>query len=236
MKKVIVSLLALFVLFCFMACDFFTTSWGEPLKRDLETLLKEESTQDLAKLADNPNYKGDSAAALLNALSDAPQEEIQNLTTEEKENILELSLIASFPIETISLLTQGMNDNMDAQDFINSIINGISEFDTTVIQTILSKPEDLSSESLISASTAIIAQVLKREGSGMTLENLFTEVENTEDENKDISFRTLDLDPQSKAELEVIYSVYTVFQPGGARAGEEISLLGITLSDLLGGN
>lgn len=226
------GILALTILLSFVACDFFTTSWGTGLQRDLGSLLEKESPDDLAKLASDPNYKGDSkaAASLLNALSSKTEAEIQKLSSEEKNDILDLALTATLPMDAITDLVDIMDDDeINPQEVFDSLIGNVSTFDTKVVQTILNNSEGVDSESLVSASVAVVAQVFKRE-EGLNIENieaLFAD----KDEDSALDFTDLnDIDQQSKDDLEAVFKVFNLLKD------ENPTFFGISLDDLFGGN
>lgn len=235
MKRIITSIVVLSLLFSFISCNFFTTSWASGLQRDLSSMLKKESTEELAKLAGDSQYNTDpdTAAAILDALGDKDQDEIASLSTSEKEDILDLAITATIPIDLLSDLIDALeSDDISVEDLVDLLGDNMTSFDTTAIQTILNDPDDVSTESLVTASAALIAQVLLRETEDLTLEELFTE-----DEDGNVAFKEIeDLDPQSIADLEAVYNVFQLFQEGGEREDEAVSFFGISLDDLFGDN
>ncbi|MBP7479606.1 MAG: hypothetical protein KA785_04095, partial [Spirochaetaceae bacterium] len=86
------------------ACNFFTTSWGSGLKRDNADKLAQLTADDLALLLTDPDYTSDpeSIAALLEALGGKTPEEIQGLSVEDKQAILELTISAGVPISSLA--------------------------------------------------------------------------------------------------------------------------------------
>lgn len=227
------GILALAILVSFVACDFFTTSWGTGLQRDLGSLLEKESPDDLAKLASDQNYKGDSkaAAALLNALSSKPEKEIQSFSSEEKNDILNLALTATLPMDAITDLVDIMDDDdINPQEVFDSLIGNVSTFDTKVVQTILNNPEGVDSESLVSASVAVVAQVFKRE-EGLDMEFVIGLFQNTNGDGS-INFGTSDnINDQSKDDLEAVFNVFNLL-----KNDEEALFFGMSLDDLFGGH
>jgi hypothetical protein len=237
MKKIIIGVFSVFLLFSFISCDFFVTSLGSGMQRDLNAALKKESAGDLAKLAKDPNYASDPKAAgsLLNALSDKTPNEIESLRPKEKEDILALAFTASIPMNAISeVLKAAQNgEGGSEEELFNALIDSITDFDTKVIQTILNDEEaqeSASAESLISASVALVAQVMKREGENLdfdNLGNLFGGSSNINDEK---------ISDKSKADIEAVKAIYDLFDEGGKRRDEELTLFGLSLEDLFGGN
>jgi hypothetical protein len=237
MKKILIGVFSVFLLFSFISCDFFVTSLGSGMQRDLNAALKKESAGDLAKLAKDPNYASDPKAAgsLLNALSDKTPNEIESLRPKEKEDILALAFTASIPMNAISeVLKAAQNgEGGSEEELFNALIDSITDFDTKVIQTILNDEEaqeSASAESLISASVALVAQVMKREGENLdfdNLGNLFGGSSNINDEK---------ISDKSKADIEAVKAIYDLFDEGGKRRDEELTLFGLSLEDLFGGN
>ena len=237
MKKIILGVFGLFLLFSFMACDFFVTSWGSGMQRDLDAALKKESTGDLAKLAKDPNYIGDSKAAgsLLDALSGKSEDEIKSLRPNEKEDILALAFTASIPMDAISEVLKAAENGEEGsgEELFYALIDSITGFNTKVIQTILSDTETqntASPDALAGASLALVAQVLKREGENLdfdNLGNLFGGSSNINDEK---------ISDKSKADIEAVKAIYDLFDEGGKRRDEELTLFGLSLEDLFGGN
>ena len=233
MKKIILGVFGLFLLFSFMACDFFVTSWGSGMQRDLDAALKNESTGDLAKLAKDPNYASDPKAAgsLLNALSDKTPNEIESLPPKEKEDILALAFTASIPMDAISeVLKAAQNgEGGSEEELFNALIDSITDFDTKVIQTILNDEEaqlSASPDALAGASLALVAQVLKRESGNLTFDDLgdlFDENGNF-DSNENIS-------QKSKDDLDAVKAIYDLFESeDGKRSDENLTLFGQSLN------
>jgi hypothetical protein len=238
MKKIILGVFGLFLLFSFMACDFFVTSWGSGMQRDLDAALKNESAGDLAKLAKDPNYASDPKAAgsLLNALSDKTPNEIESLPPKEKEDILALAFTASIPMDAISeVLKAAQNgEGGSEEELFNALMDSITDFDTKVIQTILNDEdakESASPDALAGASLALVAQVLKRESENLKfdkLEELFG------DESEAID--KANISDKSKADLETVKAVLDLFAENGSRSKEKPTLFGMSLENLFGGN
>ena len=236
MKKIIIGVFALFLLFSFISCDFFVTSLGSGMQRDLNAALKKESAGDLAKLAKDPQFQDPSSGvAVLNALSGKSEADIQALSVSEQESIMDLALAVSIPTSVVTELADIAQDpdNAEPEELFNTILGGINSFDTTVLQAILSDKdaqESASAESLISASVALVAQVMKREGENLdfdNLGNLFGGSSNINDEK---------ISDKSKADIEAVKAIYDLFDEGGKRRDEELTLFGMSLEDLFGGN
>lgn len=231
MKKILIGVFSVFLLFSFISCDFFVTSLGSGMQRDLNAALKKESAGDLAKLAKDPLFQDPSSgAAVLNALSGKSEADIQALPVSDQESIMDLALAVSVPTSALNDLAD-IAQNDDPEALFNSILESINSFDTTVLQAILNDKdaqESASAESLISASVALVAQVMKREGSDLEFEDLQGLID-----GGDISKSSIT--EESKADLQAVQEIYKLFE-SGSRSGEELSFFGMSLEDLFGGN
>ena len=234
MKKIIIGVFSVFLLFSFISCDFFVTSWGSGMQRDLDSALKKESTGDLAKLAKDPNYIGDSKAAgsLLDALSGKSEADIQALSVSEQESIMDLALAVSIPTSVLTELADIAQDpdNAEPEELFNTILESINSFDTTVLQVILNDEDaqkSASPESLISASVALVAQVMKREGSDLEFEGLQDLIDEEYISESSIT-------EESKADLQAVQAIYNLFITGD-RKDEAIDFFDMSLEDLFGG-
>lgn len=229
MKKIIIGVFSVFLLFSFISCDFFVTSWGSGMQRDLDSALKKESAGDLAKLAKDPQFQDPSSGvAVLNALSGKSEADIQALSVSEQESIMDLALAVSIPTSVVTELADIAQDpdNAEPEELFNTILGGINSFDTTVLQAILSDTETkntASPESLISASVALVAQVMKREGSDLEFEGLQDLIDGE------------DISEESKADLQAVQAIFDLFITGD-RKDEAIDFFGMSLEDLFGGN
>ena len=134
MKKIIIGVFSVFLLFSFISCDFFVTSWGSGMQRDLDSALKKESAGDLAKLAKDPQFQDPSSGvAVLNALSGKSEADIQALSVSEQESIMDLALAVSIPTSVVTELADIAQDpdNAVPEEFFNTIRGGIDCWDTT---------------------------------------------------------------------------------------------------------
>ena len=231
MKKIIIGVFSVFLLFSFISCDFFVTSWGSGMQRDLDSALKKESAGDLAKLAKDPQFQDPSSGvAVLNALSGKSEADIQALSVSEQESIMDLALAVSIPTSVLNDLAD-IAQNDDPEALFNSILESINSFDTTVLQAILNDKdaqESASAESLISASVALVAQVMKREGSDLEFEDLQGLIDGGNISESSIT-------EESKADLQAVQAIFNLFITGD-RKDEAIDFFDMSLEDLFGGN
>jgi hypothetical protein len=229
MKKIILGVFGLFLLFSFISCDFFVTSLGSGMQRDLNAALKKESAGDLAKLAKDPQFQDPSSGvAVLNALSGKSEADIQALSVSEQESIMDLALAVSIPTSVLTELADIAQDpdNAEPEELFNTILESINSFDTTVLQVILNDEDaqkSASPDALAGASLALVAQVLKRENLNFAdLEGLFAE-------NGDIDSQKIT--DQSKTDLEAVKAIYDLFESeDGKRSDENLTLFGQSLN------
>lgn len=156
---------------CLLGCDFFTASWGVSLKRDQTTLLKGLSTKDLADLLSDPSFISDpiSSSSLLAALGSKPAAEIQALTPEDKESILELTVNAGVPIETITSIIDGSGTEADPGSIIAQLIPNLPVIDTAAAVAVLTDPETLEGADatmIAAAAVSVLLQVTASETTG----------------------------------------------------------------------
>jgi hypothetical protein len=120
-------------------------------------------------------------------------------------------------------------DNAEPEELFNTILESINSFDTTVLQVILNDEDaqkSASPDALAGASLALVAQVLKRESENLDFDDLgdlFDENGNF-DSNENIS-------QKSKDDLRAVKAIYNLFE-----SEENLTLFGMSLEDLFGGN
>ena len=141
---------------------------------------------------------------------------------------MDLALAVSIPTSLLNDLADIAQDadNADPEELFNTILGGINSFDTTVLQAILNDEDaqkSASAESLISASVALVAQVMKREGSDLEFEGLQDLIDGE------------DISEESKAELQPVQAIFDLFTTGN-RKDEAIDFFDMSFEDLFGGN
>lgn len=237
MKKILIGVFSVFLLFSFISCDFFVTSLGSGMQRDLNAALKKESAGDLAKLAKDPQFQDPSSGvAVLNALSGKSEADIQALSVSEQESIMDLALAVSIPTSVLTELADIAQDpdNAEPEELFNTILESINSFDTTVLQAILNDEDaqkSASPDALAGASLALVAQVLKRESLD------FEDLGDLFDENGEIKMNTT-IYEQNKDDLDAVKAVLDLFSKGEDEGGreEKLTLFGMSLEKLFGGN
>jgi hypothetical protein len=142
---------------------------------------------------------------------------------------MDLALAVSIPTSVLNDLAD-IAQNDDPEALFNSILESINSFDTTVLQAILNDKdaqESASAESLISASVALVAQVMKREGSDLEFEDLQGLIDGGNISESSIT-------EESKADLQAVQAIFDLFTRD--RKDEAIDFFGMSFEDLFGGN
>jgi len=159
------GIIALAVLLTISCRQLYTDSLGSSLTRNDPGISSSASLDDLVDIANTRNgSKPTVAKDLLSALSKKDPADIAKLSMKDKEDILNLGGAATIDLKTITKLSQNIKDNAEnqnqlIQDAINDTNKGVN---TTVIQQILSDDDVLKEaapETIIIASTSIIAAV-----------------------------------------------------------------------------
>ncbi len=152
-------------------CDFFTTSWGKGLKKDNTESLSALPTDDLALLLSDPDYLSDpaSSAELLAALGSKTLKEIQDLSLENKEAILDLTVTAGVPIETVSnLMGQAGEGNMG--EILTDLVLNSEGIDVSAAAIVLTDEEVLEEADpmvIAAAALTVLVQVAANETEGV---------------------------------------------------------------------
>lgn len=153
MNKILKVSALIALIICITGCSFFSTSWGAGLKRENAEELSALSMDDLAVLLSDPDYLSDPAAieSLLEALGSKTPEEIQNLSPEEKQAILDLTISVGVPISSLGgIIDQAASG--DAGSALAQLVASTDVIDTDAAAAVLTDPETLQT-----ADTTVIA-------------------------------------------------------------------------------
>ena len=163
MKKMLTISALCAIIILFASCSFFTTSLGTKLQRESVDTLSTESVSDLALLLSDPTYLSDpdAMAALLEAIGNKTPEEIQALSLEQKQSILDISVSQALPISTLAGLAESLTEGGDTADIISDLITNTTPMDTAAIEAILTDEDTLENGDLTSITTATLALVLQ---------------------------------------------------------------------------
>lgn len=149
------------------ACNFFTTSWGSGLKRDNADKLAQLTADDLAVLLTDPDYTSDpeSIAALLDALGGKTPEEIQGLSVEDKQAILELTISAGVPISSLAGIMEQATLG-DPGSALSELLSSTDVINVDAAAAVLTDPEMLETADttvLTAAALTVLVQVVAAE-------------------------------------------------------------------------
>lgn len=167
MKKILkVSALIAFIILI-TACNFFTTTWGSGLNRDNAEKLAQLTTDDLALLLTDPDYTSDpeSIVALLDALGSKTPEEIQGLSVEDKQAILELTISAGVPISSLAGIMEQATSG-DPGSALSELLSTTDVINVDAAAAVLTAPEMLETADptvITAAAVTVLVQVVAAE-------------------------------------------------------------------------
>jgi len=159
------ALIALII--CITGCSFFSTSWGSGLKRDNAKKLAQLTVKDLALLLTDPDYTSDpeSIAALLEALGGKTPEEIQGLSVEDKQAILELTISAGVPISSLAGIMEQAASG-DPGSALSELLSSTDVINVDAAAAVLTDPEMLETADptvITAAALTVLVQVAAAE-------------------------------------------------------------------------
>ena len=171
-EKLFLLILCLAVL-SVTSCEMFTHSMFKGAARDLSETMDKVSTDDLISSGADPNVVSnpEAAKAAVEALSKRP-EELENITVEQAENVLNLATSAVLPTSTLmEVLDQVLNQETDddtntegSSEVSNllattllSTIQNAPEMDTKAVEIVLEKEEVLKEGDLTTVALATIS-------------------------------------------------------------------------------
>lgn len=177
MAKNVIKVLIISVFILVMtSCEFFTTSIGSKLLEKngsynyKDRFADVEKTSDLAQLAGDVEFTRDSevASALINELSKRT-DDLEQLSIENQEDVLNLLVTAILPVNKIAVAVQTMLENSDEEtqaDVIKDLVNNAKNVDPEIIKVILDSTNALKNagaQDLIMGTLGLIVQVVSIE-------------------------------------------------------------------------
>ncbi|HQL05364.1 MAG TPA: hypothetical protein PLU33_09510 [Treponemataceae bacterium] len=167
MKRILKVNAVLAFIIVITACNFFTTSWGSGLKRDNADKLAQLTVDDLAVLLTDPDYTSDpeSIASLLDALGEKTPEEIQGLSVEDKQAILELTISAGVPISSLAGIMEQATSG-DPGSALSELLSSTDVINVDAAAAVLTDPEMLETADttvLTAAAVTVLVQVVAAE-------------------------------------------------------------------------
>ena len=184
-EKILLLILCLAVL-SVTSCEMFTHSLFKGAARDLSKTMEKVSTEDLISSGADPNVisNPESSKAAVEALGKRP-EELENISVDQAENILNLGTAAILPTSTLMDVVGQMlspengetsgEESSETSDLITTVllstVQNAPEMDTTAIEIVLGKEEVLEKGDITTVTLATVSLA----ASAMKSENIETE-------------------------------------------------------------
>ncbi|MGL4985848.1 MAG: hypothetical protein ACRC5H_01765 [Treponemataceae bacterium] len=206
----------------FMSCeaffDPFVTSLGKDSTRDLVELYKKFSVQELVNALGDINLQSDKKAkeALVTALGSKGEEDLKNLSLNDKQKVLDLAFDVIVPLSVVTDVAKTIlssSDGTDINKIISSIAQSTSTIDTKALVFLLQDKTlllegDISKVGL--GTTALFAQVIHAEPN-LDVEDLVSRIESNFGSSFDKDYiDSLDIAEESKNNLKIVMGVYDV--------------------------
>ena len=180
MKKIAFIFTSLVLVCLSISCEFFS----KPLyrfSRDISGVIGSMSTADLAGNVDKLSSDPKIAADVLNELANRPQDEVRNLSKEDKEKLLNAGVSAILPVsqlgDMVEQLTKGDGD-MNFATIMDSLSQGGASVNTKALETILEDENILkttdASTLAFSAASLIVNTVKTEVGDSSSFEEKMT--------------------------------------------------------------
>lgn len=171
MKGRFFILASVFFVVSLLSCEFFAKPVYQ-LSRDVSGKIGSMSTSDLAENIDKFASEPEKTADVLNELAKRDQEEINRLSSSEKEKLLEAGVGVILPTsklgETVDTI-MGDKENADYDKVVETLCNGSPDVDTKALETILKDQEVLTSadaSTLTLSAASLIVATIKSEADG----------------------------------------------------------------------
>ena len=180
MKKIAFIFTSLVLVCLSISCEFFS----KPLyrfSRDISGVIGSMSTADLAGNVDKLSSDPKIAADVLNELANRPQDEVSNLSKEDKEKLLNAGVSAILPVsqlgDMVEQLTKG-DGEMNFATIMDSLSQGGASVNTKALETILEDENILkttdASTLAFSAASLIVNTVKTEVGDSSSFEDKMT--------------------------------------------------------------
>lgn len=166
MKKLTI-IFSILIMFLITSCNFFTTSLGTGLKRDLSKTYSKVDTKNLAQMINTSSIISDKEAGktLLEELG--KRNDISSLPPSSQDDVLNLMVNSSISTETLTntLKTlENVNEESDAKQIAKDILSSIDTVDVNATKEILKNTENfenLTDTTVALATVCLVAQVAK---------------------------------------------------------------------------
>lgn len=180
MKKFVFFFTSLVLVCLMMSCEFFS----KPLyrfSRDISGVIGSMSTDDLAGNVDKMSSDPKIVADVLNELAGRNQDEIKDLSKDDKEKLLNAGVSAILPVsqlgDVVEQLTKG-DGNKDFATIMDSLSQGGSAVNTKALETILEDENILKTtdaSTLVFSAASLIVNTVKTEvGDSSSFEDKIT--------------------------------------------------------------
>ena len=143
MKKFVFFFTSLVLVCLMISCEFFS----KPLysfSRDISGVIGSMSTDDLARNVDKMSSDPKIVADVLNELAGRNQDEIKDLSKDDKEKLLNAGVSAILPVsqlgDVVEQLTNG-DKSMDFATIMDSLNQGAPAINTKALETVLKDDE-----------------------------------------------------------------------------------------------
>lgn len=229
--------LAVIAVFLAVSCDdLYTATLGGPFERDSIDISSSTSLDDLLDIADsNEGADADVAKEVLDALAEKDEEDILALSPEEKADILNLAGTAALDTDGLTQLAQDASE--DGADTDSLVEEALERFDSTVnlevVETLLADQETLDEapvESLVFASTALLAEVTESEGSD-TVTSIMDDPDSPESQAL-----LAEMSPEDRDRMNLVIGVVDVLNGPRVEETDDVTFGDFTLIELLTGS
>lgn len=247
MKKFVFFFTSLVLVCLMISCEFFS----KPLysfSRDISGVIGSMSTDDLARNVDKMSSDPKIVADVLNELAGRNQDEIKDLSKDDKEKLLNAGVSAILPVsqlgDVVEQLTNG-DKSMDFATIMDSLSQGDPAINTKALETVLKDDEirkTTDASTLAFSAASLIVNTVKTEvGKGSSFEdkmNDFQDIAKTVNGNFDqVDFenklKAKGFSSESASALTAAMGVADVLTGERKDEVEGVGIGGFTISDLL---
>lgn len=247
MKKIAFIFTSLVLVCLSISCEFFS----KPLyrfSRDISGVIGSMSTADLAGNVDKLSSDPKIAADVLNELANRPQDEVSNLSKEDKEKLLNAGVSAILPVsqlgDMVEQLTKG-DGEMNFATIMDSLSQGGASVNTKALETILEDENILkttdASTLAFSAASLIVNTVKTEVGDSSSFEDKMTAFQdiaknvngNFDKDNFENQLISNGFTAESASALSAAMGVANVLTGERKDDAAGVGIGGFTISDLL---
>ena len=216
--------------------DIYTTSIGGPFERDSIDISSSTSVDDLIDIANSDSGTDpDVAKEVLDALGGKDEEDIIGLSVGDKTDILNLAGTAAVDTNVLTQLAQdAVEDDADTDALVR---DALEAFDSTVnldaVETVLGDQETLDEapvESLVFASTALLASVTETEGSDVVMDIM------ADPDSPESQAQLAAMSPEDQDRMNLVIGVVDVLNGPRVDEADDVTFGDFNLLELLTGS